>query len=593
MREVIAVIALVIALISPTTLSSHAIIVRGETSLDCGFLIALLNLELNYAINYNTSSGVALAQAALNMSLPSEIAVTHRQVYQAFLNYFKALEELETIEYTNTSIIQVAGSLIRSREVFANTLNKYVDTLVSCTVNKDAASKLRNNVLSLKDTFLSTIYPSVIYSLLSKLKGPELVIIELPKSIFGPGEDIPIYITPIVEELSILKIEIAHWPTLRKLAELSNYTRVNNSYYVEYRAPYLNEVGNLVVGNSVQLAVVVTFTLHNITSSYAKPFEVVYEYPDVSIVLKPEIEYGSELPLNIVSNTSCNATVLINNVRVLYATILPGVNTYTIPFNTTVFRIGYNSLRVVIDETPRTLGYTVEKTFLVKARSPGIYILTPTILVGWSNSVQVVMVNHYENQVNLTMLINNKEVLNVTLKDRVYNLNIALNSPFFTTLEIDVYAINDHGVKIPIFRKEILYINGLSLAALTAATILAVSIIKGEVLVLLGSDSSARRRLTNYVVSSRSPPLKPGIVYNIMSKIASIYYGLLSKLGLPQPELNETLREHYRKLKLKDNLATVLWRLLILVERDLYSNRKPSYKEVLEAVEEVEKNAGE
>ncbi|MEM4889143.1 MAG: hypothetical protein QXJ64_06880, partial [Thermosphaera sp.] len=253
MRGVIAVIALVIALISPTALSSHAIIVRGETSLDCGFLIALLNLELNYAINYNTSSGVALAQAALNMSLPSEIAVAHRQVYQAFLNYFKALEELETIEYTNTSIIQVAGGLIRSREVFANTLNKYVDTLVSCTVNKDAASKLRNNVLSLKDAFLSTIYPSVIYSLLSKLKGPELVIIELPKSIFGPGEDIPIYITPIVEELSILKIEIAHWPTLRKLAELSNYTRVNNSYYVEYRAPNLNEVGNLVVGNSVQL----------------------------------------------------------------------------------------------------------------------------------------------------------------------------------------------------------------------------------------------------------------------------------------------------------------------------------------------------
>jgi hypothetical protein len=53
---------------------------------------------------------------------------------------------------------------------------------------------------------------------------------------------------------------------------------------------------------------------------------------------------------------------------------------------------------------------------------------------------------------------------------------------------------------------------------------------------------------------------------------------------LPQP--SETLREHYRRVvaaTAKSNrVKELVWRLLQLVERDLYSDKKPSYEEGLE-----------
>lgn len=583
---------LVITLVSLIMLS-HGVSVESETSIDCGFLLALLNLELDHAINYNVLQGIEIAQLMLNMSLPSKILSMHRQVYRAFLDYFSVLKTLRDLEYTNISVQSMLRVLIRTREIFATSLNTYIDQLASCTVDRDTAIKLRDNALSLINIFMNTVYPSLVQSILYRLSESKLIDIDLHGDVFKPGESILIEITPLINEIHVIKIEIAHWPTLRGLVKLNNYTYVDNKILVTYRAPYLYEVRDLLVGNTVQLAVVVIYIFHNTTLSYAKLFEVTYGYPDVVVNTSSRVKYGEGLFLNLVSNSTYNFTVLVNNKRVLNTTLVPGINTYIIPFNATLFKIGYNSLQVIIDETPSTVKYIVEKSFIVETLIPHIVVQTPAITVGWVGNVPVTIVKHDKNPINLTIFINGKEVLNKTLEDSVYCLNVALNALFLDTLRIDIYFTNEYGAQVPVYNKEILYINGLSMTVLTIVTILLVSLVKKELFLLPRHGLNTGKHLVTWRTRSQRPLIKPEIAYSVRSKATSIYYGLLSKLRLPQPSLQETLREHYRRLRLRGVLAKLLWRILVLVERDLYSDRKPSYEEIIELVNEAEKVAGE
>lgn len=585
----LAVLTIILVLVALS--SSRTILVHGEINVDCGLLLALLNMELNHAVNYDFNSGKLLAQAVLDMSLPSEMASIHRQVYKAFLDYFDALEALSNSKYTNESILSMLRALIKSREVFTSSLNTYLNRLSSCTVNPETGSKLRNDAMSLTNILLNTIYPNLVQSILYELRGPEVISIDLPKSTFKPGEIISINITPLVDEVHIVKVEIAHWPTLRSLIRLIDYVYVDKSYLTTYRAPFLNEVYDQIVGKNIQLAVVATYILHNTTLSYAKFFEVTYDYPNVTINAPLRISYGDDLQLSVVSSDVYNFTVLVNNVRVLNATLGPGTNTYSIQFNATLFKIGYNNLRVIIDETPRTIRYTVDKSFLVEASTPRVFIQIPAVIVDWSNSFPVTIVMHNESRVNFTVFVNSKEVLNKKLEDQVYSFKVTLNSLFFTKLKIEAYVTNEHGIRVLISEKEALYINSLSTTILILAIILLASVFKIEPLILQGHGVAERKLLVDRKGSPR-PLLESRITYSVKSKIASIYYSLLSGLGLPHPGLSETLREHYKKLRLKSSLANVIWRLLILVERDLYSNKKPSYDEAIEIAKKAEENAG-
>jgi hypothetical protein len=77
--------------------------------------------------------------------------------------------------------------------------------------------------------------------------------------------------------------------------------------------------------------------------------------------------------------------------------------------------------------------------------------------------------------------------------------------------------------------------------------------------------------------------LKP-YVLGLGSRVAELYYTLLRKLGIRLPHQYETLREHYAEaissITRKNTIRELLWRILVLTERDLYSQRKPRIEDV-------------
>ncbi|MEM3228669.1 MAG: hypothetical protein QW736_01195 [Fervidicoccaceae archaeon] len=571
--------------------SPYVAISQEQTNIDCGYLLKLLNLELNYAVNYNISSGLALAQDALNMGLPSEISTPHSKIYTAFLDYFNLLENLREGAYTNESALTLLRTLINTRDVFNTTLNTYVNYLASCSITRDVANRLKNEDLYLVGMLVNTIYPNIYQSILNMLKGPELVNVDIPKKVFQPGESLVINITPLVDGVNILKVQVDHWPTFKKLSDLDRSACGSTGCIVTYRVPYLNEVKDLVVENLVQLALVVTYSFHNLNLSYTKLFEVVYGYPNVSVEVQPAINFGDNLSITLKSDNTYNVTMSINNVEVLNTSILLGANTYIIPFNSTLFKIGINQLKVVISSTSTTVQYSIEKSFTVAVKSPNIEVQTPLIVFGWRSSLPVTVVNYENKDVDLIIYVNNKEILNSTLNNSIDEIGIPFFSLFPSILKMDVYFVNEYGTQILILHKEIMYVNVSFLLAFITASILLINYIRSEFLIIPPFDISAKKTKANQGSKAASAPSKHRIKYSIKSRLVNIYYNLLNKLRLQQPDYYETLREHYRRVISKSILSEAMWRLLTIVERDLYSGDKPADEEADKIANEIAEEA--
>jgi len=111
------------------------------------------------------------------------------------------------------------------------------------------------------------------------------------------------------------------------------------------------------------------------------------------------------------------------------------------------------------------------------------------------------------------------------------------------------------------------------------------------------SSVRVARRVKREIPEILKSILKP-YASGVKSRIAELYYTLLGKLGVRLPHHYETLREHYievvKPTTKKSVVREILWRILRLVERDLYSKRKPRleeaeelYEGVLSAIEET------
>ncbi|MEM4535350.1 MAG: hypothetical protein QW764_04850, partial [Desulfurococcaceae archaeon] len=93
------------------------------------------------------------------------------------------------------------------------------------------------------------------------------------------------------------------------------------------------------------------------------------------------------------------------------------------------------------------------------------------------------------------------------------------------------------------------------------------------------------RKLENLAREALLKPYEMGLG----SRIAMLYYNLLKKLKLGLPKESETLREHYKQIshQIPEGLGKLLWRFLLMVERDLYSSKKPLYEEAEKAYQGV------
>ena len=75
------------------------------------------------------------------------------------------------------------------------------------------------------------------------------------------------------------------------------------------------------------------------------------------------------------------------------------------------------------------------------------------------------------------------------------------------------------------------------------------------------------------------------------SRLAKIYYAIVRSFGFGSPMPSETLREHFSRVsrgrgfggKIKD----LLFRLMVLVEMDLYSRKKPPVEEAEKIAREI------
>lgn len=566
----------------------------SQVDIDCGVLLALLNIELDYAINRDIEAGLYLANAILNTSIPTDAMGLHKQVYRALLNYFTTLKQLSLGEnLDNSSIATALRTLIKSREVLTSTLNTYVSRLSSCAVDREAANILGGDVLSKRDILINDVYPQIMAGMLNVLLEPGAVDILLTKEVFEPGELIQIRIARYVENIDVKRVDIAVWPSLIRLAQLNNIICLDSICLVVYRAPYLSEVRELVSGNILRLAIVATLSFGNRSYSYIGFMAVEYRYPNISMYFSKDIEYGRDVVLHIVADGMYNASITLNGVKLADAVLTPGLNIYTIPFNRTVFNVGRNTLRVSIGETPTTLPYVTEDYFNTWMATPRIVVQVPSLIGDWGGSLPITVIHGEKDTVNISITVDGRSILNTTLGSGLHHLKIGVGFKPITRLDIKVYTVADMGVKIPIYSGEIAVLNYTSISLLMLISLILVYAARKEPTIvqsLVGRRMAIHRHVPR-VVSSTTPVLQ--IVYSVKSRVAALYYELLRRLGLPLPELHETLREHYSRLKLGAGVAKYIWRLMTLAERDLYSKAKPRIEEAYEVTEEVRNRGGQ
>ncbi|MEM0261527.1 MAG: hypothetical protein QXN17_02605 [Nitrososphaerota archaeon] len=568
----------------------------GQVNIDCGVLLALLNIELDYAINHDIEAGLYLTNAILNISIPTDTVDIHRQVYRALLNYFITLKQLSLGEnLDNSSIATALRTLIKSREVLTSTLNIYVSRLSSCMVDREAANILGGEVLSKRDILVSDVYPRIMTGMLNVLLEPGAIDIVLTKEVFEPGELIQIRIARYAENIDVKRVDIAVWPSLIRLAQLNNITCLDRVCLAVYRAPYLSEVKGLVSGNMLRLAIVVMLSFDNRSYSYIGFMAVEYKYPNISMYFSRDIEYGRDVVLHIVVDGIYNASITLNGVKLGNVVLTPGLNIYAIPFNRTVFNVGRNTLKVSIDETPTTLPYVAEGYFNAWVAMPRIVVQIPSLIGGWGGSLPITVVQGEKDMVNISITVDGRSILNTSLGSGLHHLKIGVSFKPITRLDIKVYTIVGMGVKIPVYSGEIAVLNYTSISLLMLISLILVYAARREPTIVqsLAGRRMAIHRHVPRAVSSTTPILQ--IVYSVKSRVAALYYELLKRLGLPPPEFHETLREHYSRLRfrLDVGIAKYMWRLVALAERDLYSKDKPRIEEAYEVAEEVRNRGGQ
>ena len=580
------VLVALIHLVSIIFLSTTSLTRSSET--DCVFLLESLDKTLRYALTQDPY-GEFLAKNLLNASVPSGLYYDHVRIYRSIIKYYEVIYSNYSRGFPETlsSLVEIYNNLYRTEN--------YINALYSCSHNAYEASSLRDSVL--KDLYFLRYFIADTASLINVMRYENLSINIYPdKRIYSPGEEIRIEIrSNTTMNLSVL---ITTWPQQRALS--TEYQCRGFLCVYSFETPTADEIvkkdlTRYVMGNTLYLSLVINFSSNQ--SLVARVFVVSYVSPKVLIEAPQSVKRGSVFNATIHFSDSYNASIYLNNNMILRKSFTGNTGiTLTIDTLSKQVSLGRNSIRVCVDVTRYTLPQCLEKSFVVEPIYPNITLIHPGIFYMWIDKPVIILRNNENRSFKIIILIDNETIYSGELvKDLTISIPYTLSLYKGYILRLDIEDPSGLYSKLSISR-GIVVINILSLLMITGGSVLAIYPMIRYGRRLLHRVGAPKEKITE-APQPRTRALAERSVENreltSRSYLASLYYSLLKRLGIRLPFSHETLREHFRESidpasEIIAIIKNLLWRILLYVERDLYSRNKPDHYEVKKIHDEIE-----
>ncbi|WP_434731759.1 hypothetical protein WLZ34_02600 [Thermogladius sp. KZ2Tp1] len=542
-----------------------------ETGLDCQALIASLYKVMEASLSGNNSAG--LLDLYSKAVLPPPISQLHGRVVEDLADLHDVLNSV----FNESSVAATLEHIADLSKRLRTDVESYVETLTACSVDKSSASLYSGKVYTLLDRVDSLLNQAMVY--LATSSSSSSIKVYPSSQTLAPGDTVSFKIVVLEEGVFNGSIVLAVLPGLATLVseEIPVSTGVNKIDVSIPPASKLSEV--LTAGRYIVVAHV--GIRDPINSSVLSLLTLDLYTNNITVNVPRVVRPGELVSASIVPAEGCFASILLDRDVIFegYLREEGAVVTFRIPDNATP---GTHYLEVRLEPGFRYLGGTVSIPLLVERPEIPVVVEAPTVYVGLSNTIPV-LVRALGNASRIVVVTSSgeREVSN----EGITYLNGGLG--LFDRVEavIEVYPVEGSVYQPTVHRVSVLYINPLTLLSIGLAVTFVFPLLvvheKGVYLALkrVGSRGGGRSLLRG--VSRFRDYLSTHL------PVAGLYYRLLMELGFRKPEAQETLREHFASLRINTAIKSLLWRLLLLVERELYSRDKPKREEAESVVREI------
>lgn len=549
------------------------ILESSSNNSDCLYLLALLNIVLDHVVK-GDFTGELMAQHLVNATVPMELRDLHVETYGAILNYYRVLREV------NEGLRDVTP-LLRSIQAGFLSIERYASRTRACSHNIEAANALQVYV----NMKLSTL-KKYTYQLIELQYGAQIrehYSISPLKDLYSPGEVIELTAS---KNIQLDTVELYTWPSLVRICWFKP-SKFNETHYVfRLEIPSASLIESLGLKlRDVQQDLLALY-LRFINNSYvlAEFIRVQYEPPRVQLDSPGVIIKGSPLNVTIISNKFYNASLYFNDFEVATMLLKPGLTNLTVDYSSLNYTIGLNRVKLCVNATTETFSQCFDRPVYIELLYPRVRVIAESISIAWLGYTKLLVSNEDQEGLYVTVTNYGKRTIYVSSGEvrempiyggplPIQSVNIKVNveplDKSYSTLDLDlsIYVVNMPVVIALIFISVFITV---LISGYEQSFILTIASVWRRV-------QQAPHRAEEFLKSAILKPYELGL----NSRIALLYYGLLKKLKLRLPLFNETLREHYIDTLhyLPEKLRGILWKFLMLVEKDLYSSKKPAYQE--------------
>ncbi|WFO74573.1 hypothetical protein J4526_05675 [Desulfurococcaceae archaeon MEX13E-LK6-19] len=645
--KIIAVLATIMIIVG----QGLAILDSQESSFDGAILAEIFTKVIDLIISEKYNEAKNIINDVKLAEVPYDIAYLHKTIYEKldkivndliiinklmdkinklWLQNYTSQELNESITELKKYTIKLYGDKLRLEtdlDDYVSRLLKYVNTTQRTYYTKLLSTKTYN-LLNILD---ERIYDIIEYiNKISRVIETEYVDIKIgyiPRQLpAGSKLIIPVQIVSINESAGItnytlmLRLWYEYWYLEEYEFSIVNTTEFNivlrlldakeiidksipieqgpshGDYYVDvYGVIYcLKNIGNesIIVGKNV----------FNLTIT-------LYE-PQIMFIVPQLVYYGENTTIKIFSGIECpvNVSIILDGVKITRITVRKGITSYTLPYY--VLGKGYHTLVFKSDPTGKYVGLTHTAALAVVGKKiDGVIKYSRVCIQPFISYVVkgIVYDNGDLGSIKLVVSVGNDIVYNDSVP---YSFSAKISLPY--TFLISVYDVvfkvvpEDPRYDPLVVEAKVIVVNIASLVILSAI-MLALMFIEtpGDITAIYRFFiGKTQRALTMTRTSGKLgvKSIKARAIEYLVVKIrkswaASIYWKLVGKLSrvLPKPLPHETLREYYKRSreKLPEDAREVFGKLTLLVEKDLYSIKKPDKHVIEELVKRVENALGE
>ena len=572
-----AIIITILILATPITALGQG----NEARIDCSYYYTMAYNTIHLYLE-NQSKALEMAKTLANKTLPGKLGQYHTKYYNDIIELITTInsyrENTTRPQRALDKLTQIYQGLPRDYMKYSYSLMTCVhDPQIAATMGAKTRILLKSQVLPR----IANIIREIVYSRVSM----EVKIIP-GKNTYKPGDEATILLVS-KDPVRLERVELVEWPTLRLLEDYQpgeNESLVNRT--VKLRIPYAYELSYPMAINEFARKEVVSFAViasYWNTRSEAHEYSVriinaTYKVPRISIIAPTSIAPGEPLRFAIDSDGYYpNTTVMIDGTPVRVVNLTRGINNITIPLDKLNVTKLIVLLQVRVPPGQDNVGISRDKPILYTYGKLPFGVESPKIIFTWLGEVTL---KTYRNApATLYARLGPITVHSGPLP----NTTVSFFASVLPVTPLNIVVVSQDTGKRIVFSKTIIVVNPTYISVLS---ILILAFIYPESIERLSIISLTRRG-----GQVRAPSLAAHAIYRIRSKLAQLYYKTLILLRVRLPFPHETLREHFRQAPIPERVGRHLWKLLRLAERDLYSRRKPSYKEAEEAFKEVIRNA--